>query len=232
MTVRFGTNRLFFYITVFLLSGVVLGLGSHFANIFSPSANSGFSIFTIVVSALNIFIFLLALQWSKPSVEAGILFVFGVLWLAMGAWATDMIGHVQCSLLGDDTTPTKNGTISSRLYCQEMKVIQAFSWALFALFVIAFFILVQLASHAVKMGRQTIWDEPIRELPWFGEMPGYYNTQTAPYPGAYGQPMSAGYPAGGNAIMVQPGVNGAPATIMQVPLGALPPMHNAVPYSA
>lgn len=227
MTVKFGTNRLVFYVVVFLLSGVVLGLGSHFVSIFAPTAHTGFGIFTIVVSALNIFIFLLALQWSKPKHEATLLFVFAVLWLAMGAWSTDIIGHVQCDIL-DERMETKTGTISAKTWCQEMKVIQAFSWALFALFVMAFYILIQLVGQAIKMGRHHIWKEPIRELPWFGEMPGYYNThpQAMPFPSPHGAqgggyPISP-YPPGGGALMIQPNLNGAPPTITQVPLSAVP----------
>jgi hypothetical protein len=43
-----------------------------------------------------------------------------------------------------------------------MKVVQAFSWALFALFVIGFYILFQLVGEARKFGRHYIWEEPIR----------------------------------------------------------------------
>ena len=47
-------------------------------------------------------------------------------------------------------------------FCYEMKVVQAFSWALFALFTIAFLILLQLVSQAERFGRYNIWSEPIR----------------------------------------------------------------------
>lgn len=74
---------------------------------------------------------------------------------------------------------------------------------------------------------------PTSELPWFGEMPGYYNTISAgqgqAYPTGYGQ----GYPAQGyggyypapmaqpgNSIIIQPGMNGQPPTVTQVPHNA------------
>jgi hypothetical protein len=128
-----------------------------------------------------------------------------------------------------------------------MKTVQAFSWALFCAFVLAVIVLFQLVHQAQRFGRWHIWAEPIRgvysldlegvlflgralltdtpllfyvaELPWFGEMPGYYNT---PYAGMY--PQYPYYPAPtpmmqpGNQIIIQPGINGAPATVTQVPM--------------
>ncbi|PFH52738.1 hypothetical protein AMATHDRAFT_56113 [Amanita thiersii Skay4041] len=203
MTVRFGNYRLAFYVIVFLLSGTVLGLTAHFASIFLPKLHHDFIIFSLVVSSLTIFVHLLSIQWAQPRTEAVQLFILGTLWLAMGAWATDIIGHVQCDGLGGQRIPTKDGNASYRDYCYEMTVIEAFSWMNFALFVIAFAILLSLITQAQRFGRYLIWREPIRELPWFGEVPGYYNTHTgvpAQYPGGY---MPYGYPATGGQ-MVQP----------------------------
>lgn len=56
------------------------------------------------------------------------------------------------------------GAASAQGFCYEMKVTQAFSWALFAMFIIAFGILIQLVHHAERMGRHFIWQEPIRGL--------------------------------------------------------------------
>jgi len=68
------------------------------------------------------------------------------------------------------------------------------------------------------------------ELPWFGEMPGYYNTRTG---GTMQYPASAGFAPGyqypmsavpmqtpGHSLIIQPGVNGQPATVTQVPMSA------------
>ncbi|KAF4619666.1 hypothetical protein D9613_005066 [Agrocybe pediades] len=235
MTVRFGNNRLAFYIVTFILSAVVLGLAANFANEFLPHFHPNFIVFALIVSSLQIFVFLLTLQWATPRTEVITVFIMGVLWLAMGAWATDVIGPTQCDGLGGQTTPAKNGDISAQGFCYEMKVIQAFSWALFSIFVIAFWILLQLISQAERFGRYRIWSEPIRELPWFGEMPGYYNANTYEpgmaqyqpgsagvqygYPGQYGAGMPA--PAPGHSIIIQPGMNGAPPTVTQVPMSAV-----------
>ena len=51
---------------------------------------------------------------------------------------------------------------NAQAYCYEMKVVQAISWALFCLFVIAFYILMQLITLAQQFGRYRIWSEPIR----------------------------------------------------------------------
>lgn len=236
MTITFGNRRLAFYIFVFLLSGTVLGVASYLASTLNPTA---FIVFAIIVSALQIFIFLLTLQWSKPKYEMVLLVIFGILWLAMGAYTTDVIGYTQC-----ETIPARNrilgknnNEVNARSYCQQMKVVQAFSWALFASFVIAIVILTQLIEQAKKFGRYNINNEPIKELPWFDEMPGYYNQSTTgppmmpmggpgpmPYPGyPYG---GGGYPQAqpGHAIMIQPGLNGAPPTVSQVPMSAGLPM--------
>jgi hypothetical protein len=140
----------------------------------------------------------------------------------MGAWSQDIIGFVQCDAIGGQRTPTSTGNMSERQYCYEMKVMEAFSWMNFVLFSISFIILLFLVSRAQSLGRPHMWEEPIRELPWFGELPGYYNRGMAqptyaPYP-----PMQ--YPAGGqymqtpgHSIIIQPGVNGQAPVITQVP---------------
>jgi hypothetical protein len=52
--------------------------------------------------------------------------------------------------------------VNAQAYCYEMKIVQAISWALFCLFVIAFYILMQLITLAQQFGRYMIWSEPIR----------------------------------------------------------------------
>ncbi|KAF8897546.1 hypothetical protein BD779DRAFT_1667507 [Infundibulicybe gibba] len=230
MTVRFGNRRIFFYVAVFLLSATVLGLAAHFANVFLPTLHKDFSIFSLVVSALTIFVFLITLQWAQPLTEAIAYFILWALWLAMGAWATDIIGNTQCDGLAGQRTATKSGDMSAQAFCYEMKVIQAFSWMLFVLFTLAFIILLTLVDQAQRYGRRDIWEEPIRELPWFGEAPGYYNTtpgQSAPYPTypQYPYPMSSAgngqvIQTPGHSIIIQPGTHGQPPTITQVPLAS------------
>ncbi|KAJ7700113.1 hypothetical protein B0H17DRAFT_279681 [Mycena rosella] len=225
MTVRFATYRIALYVVVFLLCGTVLGLAAHFASIFLPHLHADFSIFSLIIPALTIFVFLLSLQFAQPRTEAVSLFILWALWLAMAAWATDIIGNVQCDALTTETMPTKNGEIRQREFCYEMKVIQAFSWMLFVLFSFAFGILLALVSQAERFGRPDIWQEPIQELGWFGELPGYYNhhqqqqgmVQYPMYPQQYGYPMQQPYPQQQPALyQIHQGMNGA--TVTQVPV--------------
>jgi len=228
MTVRFGNRRLAFYVAVFVLSGVVLGLSANFANIFFPKFHHDFIIFALITPSLTIFTFLLTLQWAQPQTEAIALGVLGILWLTMAAWSTDIVGISQCDALGGQTTPSRSGNSSAQAFCYEMKVVQAFSWTLFISFIAWFYILLQLVSLAQRFGRYYIWSEPIRELPWFGEMPGYYNTHagTPMYPPPHSAGMTPGmypgygypYPpmsAPGHSIVIQPGMNGAPPIVTQ-----------------
>jgi len=223
MTVRFANYRLTFFISVCLLSGTVLGLAAHFAAIFLPSLHAGFTIFALVVPSLTLFILLSTLQWSQPRIEAIVLFVLWAIWLAMGSWSTDIIGSIQCDALGGQRTATKNGSISGRSYCYEMKVIQAMSWMVFVLCSFAFIILLQLITQAQRFGRWNIWNEPVQELGWYGEFPGYYNRTTQPMvqfpyyqgyaPYGYVQP---GAQQPGQSIVIQPSVNGP--TVTQIPV--------------
>jgi len=227
MTVRFGNYRLFVYIAIFLSSGTVLGFAANFAKLFLPHLHPDFTIFALIVPSLTILVLLLTLQWAQPNFEAFTLFILGVLWLAMAAWSQDIIGFVQCDSLGGERIPTSTGSMSERQYCYEMKVLEAFSWMNFFLFVVYFFVLIWLVSRAQSLGRPHMWEEPIRELPWFGEMPGYYNVANT----GMAQPVYPGYPpvhyppymqTQGHSIIIQPGVNGQPPVITQVP-GPLPP---------
>jgi len=224
MTVRFGNYRIGFYVAVFLLSATVLGLAANFANLFLPKLHRDFTIFSLIVPSLTLLLFLVSLQWAQPRTEAVMLFLVGALWLAMGAWSTDIIGNVQCDGLAGQRTAKKTGDMAAQAYCYEMKVTQAFSWMLFVLNAMALIILFRLVSLAQMFGRYDIWREPIRELGWFGEAPGFYNTHQGPmmpYSGGYqyGQPpMSAGTMHPGQTIVIQPGMNGQPATVTQVPM--------------
>ncbi|KAK1236584.1 hypothetical protein PQX77_000136 [Marasmius sp. AFHP31] len=116
-------------------------------------------------------------------------------------------------------------------YCYEIKVIQAFSWAIFILCVFAFAILLALISQAQKFGRYHIWREPIQELGWFGEWPGYYNTHQPPMMQQgygqgyvpYGVPLQPGPGIShqpGQTIIVQPSATGGAPTVTTVPMGA------------
>ncbi|KAJ7068287.1 hypothetical protein C8F01DRAFT_1117613 [Mycena amicta] len=221
MTVRFAIHRISFYVAVLLLSGTILGLAAHFANIFLPHLHPDFTIFSLLVPALTIFALLISLQFAQPQTEAPMLFVLWTLWLAMAAWSTDIISTVQCDSLTTETMPTKNGQIREREYCYEMKVIEAFSWMIFILFTLGFAILMSLVNQAQRFGRHTIWSDPIQELGWFGEPPGYYNTprgagQYNMYPQQYPQ-QQYGYVQGPQPLY-QISQGPAGTTVTQVPI--------------
>jgi hypothetical protein len=154
----------------------------------------------------------------------------------LASWSADTIGYTQCDALGNSRTNTKHGTISARSYCDLSKVVEAFSWAAFCLITLYFVFLVTLASRSVAMGRFYIWREDIRELPWFGQAPGYpgvgyaaYSSQygSRGYPGQYPQYPNAQYPTTGygtnvhqqpgHSLVIQPGINGGAPTVQQVP---------------
>jgi len=84
----------------------------------------------------------------------------------------------------------------------------------------------------MAMGRPYIWSEDIRQLPWFGQAPGYPGIGYTSYSSQYGPRAQnapyAQYPtttyAGnvvqqqpGHSLVIQPGRGGAPATVQQVP---------------
>ncbi|KAF7292466.1 UBIQUITIN-CONJUGAT-2 domain-containing protein [Mycena chlorophos] len=222
MTIRFAIHRTVFYVAVFLLTGwclslvlfvlltlkgTVLGLAAHFAAIFLPHLHPDFTIFALLIPALTIFSMLISLQFAQPQTEAPQLFILWALWLAMAAWATDIISPLQCDSLTNETIPTKNNGTSAWF---PPGVIEAFSWMLFILFTFAFMILLSLVTQAQRFGRITIWSDPIQELGWFHEPPGYFNQGQYPqgqYPqGQYPQPYPQyGYPMPGYPMQQQPG---------------------------
>ncbi|THH14683.1 hypothetical protein EW146_g5678 [Bondarzewia mesenterica] len=224
---------------VLALTATVLGLSAYFASIFLPNLHHDFTIFSLVAPSWTILILVVLLIRSTPRLEVFCLFVTAVLWLTMGAWSSDTIGAVECFSMGNQRTPTKNGEISARTYCYDSKVIEAFSWTIFICLVFFFIIIIALANKSQVMGRPFIWQEPIFELPWFGQAPGWPGVSYSAYPQMYGgggpmmmggtPGMMGGTPgmiyAGGNVIqqqpghsvVIQPGVNGQPPTISQYP---------------
>lgn len=217
--------RLIGYVTVFLLSGAVLGFAANFARLFLPHINRDFTMFALIPPSATIFAFLCIMQFAQPIVEVTFHFILGVLWLAMGAWTADMIGYVQCYPL-QGQQPTAKGSLSARTYCYEMKVIEAFSWTIFVLFTFFFITMITLTTRAVVCGRYYAWREHVSQLGWFGEFPGYPTEAVyprAPMFGGYGQPypMMGGYhmqQMPGHSIMVQPGINGGQPIVSQVPV--------------
>lgn len=77
------------------------------------------------------------------------------------------------------------------------------------------------------------WREHTSQLGWFGQWPAYPTEAVyprgppyayGPHPGSYGITAGGNYvqQAPGHSVVIQPGVNGAPAMITQVP-GILSP---------
>jgi hypothetical protein len=82
------------------------------------------------------------------------------------------------------------------------------------------------------MGRFYIWREDIRELPWFGQAPGYpgvgYASHSSQYgsrgyPGSYAQYPASNYGGNvvhqqpGHSLVIQPGMNGGAPSVQQYP---------------
>ncbi|KAG5221084.1 UBIQUITIN-CONJUGAT-2 domain-containing protein [Salix suchowensis] len=170
---------------------------------------------------------------------------------AMGAWSTtsrDVIGNTQCDTLGGARTPLKTAIYPHKPTVEKLKSFRpSHGWSssyvsksmiyfpssssTFAFLVVFWFIImIQLINQAQRFGRWRIWEEPIRELGWFGEMPGYYNQHNGaaaypqagyiPYGYGYGYPMVQ-QPQGGQSIIIQPGSNGQPATVTTVPMSSV-----------
>jgi len=229
MTVLFRDLRAYGYITVIFFSATVLGISAYFASIFLPNLHHDFSVFALIPPSWTIFILILLLVSSSPRADAIFLLISDILWLTLAAWSSDSLGATQCDALGGARTSTKNGTISARSYCDLSKVVEAFSWATFCLLTLYFVFVVTLASRSVAMGRQFIWTEDIREMPWFGQAPGYPGVGYGSYSSQYGRgypTQYAQYPttiAGnvvqqqpGQSLLIQPGMGGMPATVQQV----------------
>lgn len=237
MTVLFKNIRLYGYLTVMLLSGGVLGIAAYFASIFLPNLHHDYTIFSLVPPSWTIFILALLLFNSTPRGDAFFLFISDILWLTLAAWTSDSLGSTQCDALGNARTNAKHGTISARSYCDLSKVIEAFSWATFCLLTLYFIFVFTLATGSKARGWYNIWRDDIRELPWFGQTPGYpgagytYSAQygNRGYPGSYvpGSYPQAQYPTsyGGNVVqqqpgqtlVIQPGMNGGAPTVQHVP---------------
>ncbi|KAI6119334.1 hypothetical protein EDD16DRAFT_1831305 [Pisolithus croceorrhizus] len=173
MTVVFTNIRIAAYVFIFALSATVLGVASNFAKLFLPHVQHDYTIFSLVVPSVTIFALLLILQFAQPVVEVLVHVVLGILWLTMASWTSDIIGPMQCYILGGISTPTNNGSMSARSYCYQMKVMEAFSWALFISLLGFIVIVICLTSRAIAFGRRYAWTEHISQLGWFGELPGY-----------------------------------------------------------
>jgi len=187
----FKDLRLTAYASVFACSAVVLGLVANFAAKFLPKLHRDFLIFALVVPSITMVILLVILLRSQPRWDLLVLFVLTGCWLTMGSWSADMIAHIECDGLGNQTIPTKNGTMSYQVYCREMKAILAFSWINFVLLILGFAILLSLIVRVLSFGRRHAWEESISDIPWFNQW-NYHQGGYYPYAYSAGQPIQTG----------------------------------------
>ncbi|KAI0320829.1 hypothetical protein OF83DRAFT_1207829 [Amylostereum chailletii] len=238
MTVLFRNIRIYFYIAIFLLSGAVLGLSAYFASVFLPEIKrNGFTIYSLVVPSFTILVFFILLFYSEPRIEVFFLFVTGALWLGTSSLtpSRDITPATECFALAGQTVSTSKKPISARSFCYESTIVEAFSWTTFLLLAIFFVFVIAMAARSRAMGRIDIWREPIIDLPWFGQAPGYpgeayYGPSFAQYYGYGAYPQRyPGSPATvsiggqvihqqpGHSIVIRPGLNGEAPQITQVP---------------
>ncbi|VDC04088.1 unnamed protein product [Peniophora sp. CBMAI 1063] len=176
MTILFKRIRIAYFSTICILSAVVLAASAYFANIYLPDnkAHAGFSVYALVISALTIISgFIQLFSRAQPRTETPFLFIVGVFWLSVAAWALDQSVDQECYGLGNTQTSTKHGDVSSRAICYATKIVEAFSWTVFVMFAIAFIIVINRTATAKVLGHPDIWAEPMDNLPWYDELPGY-----------------------------------------------------------
>jgi len=167
-TSKLFTNiRLGVFVTLGLLAAGVLGIAIHFATIFPSSFHHSFNTFAIVAPAVTIVLLIIILLRSTPCWDCVALAVLDILWLTMGAWSTDVIGNLQCESLTGQQTPTKNGQTSFQGWCQQMKVVEAFSWANFGILTICLLTVIFLVVRLFSMGFGSVWSQSVAELEWF-----------------------------------------------------------------
>lgn len=195
----FHTHSIFTQLRTFVLffilacAVVVLGLSASFASKLLPY-DSDFIIFAVAVSTATVMCTSAALLRSTPFMDAFGMFVFSVLWVAMGGFTVDRIGGERCvDLLGQKLNTGRDRTMSAYTYCVQLKVVMAFSWAEFATILLMFLIVLALTIRARTHGAGSmVWNESISDLPWFGNWVGedrQHYRPTYPMP-SYLQPYS------------------------------------------
>jgi len=245
MTYLFTNIRISVYLFTGALSATVLGFAAYFATLFLPHIHRDYTIFALIVPSVTIFVLgtlLIMTHLAQPRFEVVSLFVLSILWLALGAWTVDrrdfLSADSDCSSWGIQQIVTKHGTSSAQTYCHEMKVVETFSWMNFGIFAIFMVIILILASNSRMYGRPYAWREPMLELGWFGELPGYSGGNYSSFPAinqmqpgmmmqpGMGMPMAGTYGPGGgyviqqnpgHSVVIQPGPHGEAPRVTQVP---------------
>jgi len=178
----FGNLRLALLFFIFTCASVVLGISAYLSARLLPY-DGGLLIYSMVASGATVVLVWALVLRSTPFFEAFALFIFSIIWLSMGAMAVDRIGGIQCFDLSGNLNTGYDNTMDAAQHCRHMKAIEAFSWALFVVFVSMFLLVLALTIRARSHGAgSAVWGDSISELPWFGQwMDGnqnhyYYNT--------------------------------------------------------
>jgi len=211
----FKEARFTAYASVIACTAVVLGLTANFAAKFLPKLHRDFLIFGLVVPAATIVILAVVLLRSQPRWDLLVLFILAACWLTMGSWSADIIAHIECDSLGNQTIPTKNGTMSYQVYCREMKAILAFSWTNFVILALSWVILLTLIMRVLSLGRHRAWEESISDIPWFNQW-NYQHGSYGMYPyQSMGQQPYVVQQAPGHTVIV--GSQDGRPVVQQVP---------------
>ncbi|KAI0254384.1 hypothetical protein BJV78DRAFT_1274205 [Lactifluus subvellereus] len=217
MTVLFKNLRTFAYVSVLLLATAVLGIASYLAHQFLPNIRLAFTTYSLVAPSFTIVVLTILLFGSRPWIDALFLLIMAISWLALAAWTSDINGPADCFALGSSRTRTTHGTISSKGFCYESKILEGFSWSIFILLLIFLIFVITLANRSHIMGWPGIWNDDIVDLPWFGQYPGYPGfSDYLSYQGTVGSGSVIQHQLG-HSIIIWPGVNGSPPRIEQRP---------------
>ncbi|CEL59544.1 hypothetical protein RSOLAG1IB_03477 [Rhizoctonia solani AG-1 IB] len=168
----FNKLRLCLFALVFVGASVVLGICAYLTSRLFSSGIHDFLIFSLVTSAFTIVVFVLLALRSQPRIDAAVMFILVVLWLTMGAYSQDVIGHVFCYSLRGDTIPAKNDTtISAEKYCRQMKTVLAFSWANFVFLALWLVGLLTVVIRIYARGNHDVWGNSMSDVTILTESP-------------------------------------------------------------
>lgn len=209
MSSLFQRARLGLFGIVFACAGVVLGISANLTVHLLPTGLHDFLLFSLIVSALTIVVLILLALRSQPRIDAIVLFILAVLWLTMGAYSQDVIGHQFCYALKGQDIPAKNGTtFSAENYCRQMKTVLAFSWANFVFLSFGLIGLFTIVLRLLSRGNEDVWRNSMSDVTWFGDRePINEPPKRHEYPGSNSGSHGG---RGGQTYIYYPGGSGAP----------------------
>jgi len=145
---RFVIARMAVFSLAALGAAAVLGLASYQASQFiNNKYDKPYLIFAIVVSALTLILCLMLSVRYSFRTHIGAIAFMAIIWLALASYTTDRIGYVQCESLDGQTQPSKKGAYNAVSWCRQLKAIMAFSWFVWALFMIAIVLWISFSEH-------------------------------------------------------------------------------------